>query len=658
MSEKEKHHNCSASSGEKSCSACDDDHHGGCGCGHDHSHDEGSVGDYIRIAAAGILLACALSGGYLGLPEITIHVLAILSALLTGLPIIASSVKGLISRRQSVCELAGIAIIAALFIGEYIVAAEVGLILSLGEIAEEYAYRRTRRDIERIASVHPDHGLVERDGAVLEVPVDAIEVGDIVLVRPGDIVPSDGCVISGSTSVDESCLSGESIPVGKEAGDHVYSGSTNINGAIRVEVIKKSSESTYSRIVGFVREAEARRPPANPFIEKFTSIYAPLTLLIAVLTWALTGSIERAITILIVACPCALLLASPSAVIAAIGAGARRGILVKSGLYLEGAGKINTVLFDKTGTLTSGKMSVQKVRAFGSFDESSVVALAAAAECGSEHPVSGAIVGYAEEAGLPPARCGKMNSRPGLGVEAESDSGRILVGNARFLDESGISIPLQVQSSAGSLSGDGITPVFVSLNGEVAGIIGVSDSVREESAGVVKDLLDYGMDCISMISGDRQDVAKHIAQACGISSGNVYSGIAPGEKKSIVEKHQSSGRTVCFVGDGVNDAPALAQANVGVAMGSRENTIAIETSHVVLLRDDLRSLLSFIRLGRITIRTIKVNVFFSLSFTFLLMVLAFFGFVHPATGALGHIIAVLAVLALSALIPVWMKKSA
>jgi Cd2+/Zn2+-exporting ATPase len=655
MSEKDRYSNYSGSSGDESCSMFEEHHHGGCGCVHEHNHDEGSIGEYIRIAGAGILLACALSGGYLGLTDITVNILAILSALLTGFPIIASSVKGLLGRRQSVCELAGIAIIAAILIGEYVVAAEVGLILSIGEIAEEYAYRRTRRDIEKIASVHPDHGLVEKEGAVVEVPVDAIEVGDIVLVRPGDIVPSDGFVISGSTSVDESCLSGESVPVGKDVGDHVYSGSTNINGAIRVEVIKKSSDSTYSRIVGFVREAEARRPPTNPFIERFTSIYAPLTLLIAVLTWVLTGSIERAITILIVACPCALLLSSPSAVIAAIGAGARRGILVKSGLYLEGAGQINTVLFDKTGTLTSGKMSVQNVRAFGSFDEDSVMALAAAAECGSEHPVSGAIVRYAEEAGLSIARCGKMNSKPGLGVEAESDSGRILVGNARFLDESGISIPVPVQSEAALLSEGGITPVFVSLNGEVAGIIGVSDSVREESASVVAGLSDYGINYISMISGDRQDVAKHIAEACGINSENVCSGVAPGEKKSIVEKHQSAGRTVCFVGDGINDSPALAQANVGVSIGSRENTIAIETSHVVLLGDDLRSLLSFIRLGRMTIRTIKVNVFFSLSFTFMLMVLAFFGFVHPATGALGHIIAVLAVLAHSALIPVWMK---
>jgi Cd2+/Zn2+-exporting ATPase len=653
MGEKDEHDNYSGSYGNESCSL-NEDHHD-CGCGHEHNHEEDSIREYLLIAVSAILLACAISGGYIGLPETAVNILAVLSALCTGIPIIASSIKGLLGGRQSVCELAGIAIIGAILIGEYVTAAEVGLILSIGEIAEEFAYRRSRRDIEKIASVHPDHGLVEKGGETIEVPVDAIEIGDVALVRPGDIVPSDGFVISGSTSIDESCLTGESVPVEKEAGDPVYSGTTNINGAIRVEVLKKSCDSTYSRIVGFVREAEARRPPTYPFIEKFASIYTPLTLVITVLTWALTGSIERAITIIIVACPCALLLSTPSAVISAIGAGARRGILVKSGLYLEEAGKIDTVLFDKTGTLTSGSMSVKSVRAFGNFDEESVTALAAAAECGSEHPVAGAIVRYAEETGIYAARCKKTNSRPGLGVEAESDFGRILVGNARFLDESGISIPVPAQSAAGSLSGEGTTPVFVSLNGEIAGIFGIGDFLRKESSGVVAGLKDYGINYISMISGDKKDVAENIAEACGISGENVSSGVAPGEKKSIVEDFQSAGRTVCFVGDGVNDAPALAQANVGVSIGSRENTIAIETSHVVLLRNDLRSLLSFIRLGRKTIRTIKVNVAFALSFTFLLMVLAFFGVVHPAAGAIGHQFAVLAVLANSALIPFWIK---
>lgn len=629
-----------------------------CACGHDHGHDHGSGGakEYAVLAIAAALLAGALTGEYFGIPAIAINSLAVLSALCTGIPIIVNSVKGLLGGRQSVCELAGIAIVAAILIGEYVTAAEVGLILSLGEIAEEYAYRKSRRDIEKIAAVHPDHGLVESDGAFTEVPVDDIEIGDTVLVRPGDIIPSDGIVISGSTSADESCLSGESVPVAKEGGDLVYSGSTNIDGVIKIEVTKKSRDSTYSKIVDFVREAENRRPPTYPFIEKFASIYTPLTLVVTILTWIVTGSVERAITILIVACPCALLLSTPSAVISAIGAGARRGILIKSGLYLEEGGKVNSVVFDKTGTLTSGKMSVKSVMAFGGFDEEQVVRLAASAECGSEHPVAGAIMNYAGERGLNGNECTQVNSRPGLGIKAESGSGTLLVGNVKFLNESGISIPESVLAEVARLSVTGISPVLVSLDDEVVGLFGIEDSVRSESPAVVRDLKEYGIADVSVVTGDRKEIAESVAESCGIKSENVYYGISPGEKKSIVDRFQGSGKSVCFVGDGVNDAPALAQANVGVSIGSRENTVAIETSHVVLLRDDLRSVVGLIRLGKKAVRTIKINVVFALSFTFILMAMAFFGIVHPAAGAIGHQVAVLAVLVNSALLPVGMDR--
>jgi len=651
MDEPEEHAERSGSCRENSCAGDT------CGCGHDLSREESKVREYAILGAAGVLLAGALTGEYLGFPPVAVSILAILSALCTGIPIIVSSVQGLIRGRQNVCELAGIAIVAAILIGEYTTAAEVGLILSIGEIAEEYAYRKSRREIEKIAALHPDHGLVEKDGSLTEVPVDDIGIGDVVLVRPGDVIPSDGVVISGSTSVDESCLTGESVPREKGAGDAVYSGSINTNGAVRVRVSKRNRDSTYSRIIGFVREAESRRPPTYPFIDRLASVYTPLTLAVTALVWVVTGSIERAITILIVACPCALLLSTPSAVISAIGAGARRGILIKSGLYLEEAGKADTVLFDKTGTLTSGMMSVTSLRTFGNYDAGSVTALAAAAECGSEHPAAKAIRRYAEETGVEVAGCEKTNSRPGLGIGAESGSGTVLVGNARFLRESGVTIPAGAESEAELLLRAGASPVFVSLEGAVIGMFSLEDTVRDESGMVISGLKESGISCISIVSGDRKEVAERVADACGIDRANVCPGVAPGEKKAVVERFQSEGRTICFVGDGVNDAPALAQANVGVAMGSRENTVAIETSHVVLLRDDLRLLSGFLRLGRITARTIRVNVAFALGFTFLLMALAFSGFVHPAGGAIGHQVAVLAVLGNSALIPVWIERS-
>lgn len=665
MGDKEKKHCNSVSSGrtgghDHDChhkhDHCSDHDYDACGCGHSHGHGKDGIREYALTAIAGLLLAAALACEFTGFPSNVVNVFAVLSALISGIPIIAGSIRGLLGGRQRVCELAGIAIVAAILIGEYVTAAEIGFILSLGEIAEEYAYRRSKRDIERIAAVHPDHGFVERDGDFIEVPVAAIEPGDTVLVRPGDVVPADGSIASGSTTADESCLTGESIPVEKNGGDPVYSGSINLSGAIRVRVTRKGSDSTYSRIVDLVREAENRRPPTYPFIEKFISIYTPLTLGITVLTWLVTGSIERAITILIVACPCALLLSTPSAVIAAIGAGARRGILIKNGLYLEEAGKIDRILFDKTGTLTTGKMKVVSVSAYNVYDEESLVSAASLAESCSEHPVAAAIREYAAGMGISDSVCTDTRNHPGLGIKAGTGTGTILVGNARFMKDSGIEIPGEVMGRAASLSESGITPVFVSRDDAIMGIFGIEDSIRKESPEVIRSLKDLEIRGISILTGDRKEIAESVGERCGIDEGNLYYEIAPAGKKSLVESFQNDGDIVCFVGDGVNDGPALAQANIGVAMGSRENTVAIETSHVVLLRDDLNSLLGFIRLGRKSSRTIKFNVAFALSFTFILMGLAFLGIVHPAVGAVGHQAATLVVLANSALLSFGMKN--
>lgn len=644
---------------EETASSCDLHGDCSCGCGHSHGHDHDGhdVREYVLLFAAGALLLAAIIGGYSGMPETAVAACAIISAALTGIPIIIDSLKGLLNGKQTVCELAGIAIVAAVLIGEYVTAAEVGFILSLGEIAENYAYSRSKRDIEKIADAHPDYGLVKRDGKFVEVPVDEIAVGDIVLVRPGDIVSSDGVVLDGVTSVDESCLTGESIPVEKCEGDPIYSGSVNQDGSLHMRVTKNGEDSTYSRIVNMVREAENRRPPSYPFIDRFASIYTPVTIAIFLGTWILTGSIERAITILIVACPCALLLSTPSAVISAIGAGARRGILIKSGIYLEEAGKTDTVLFDKTGTLTTGKMKVTSLTAYNNYSDESLLLAAAKAEHGSQHPVAKAITAFADEKGVEGINNCRASQVMGLGIKSESDIGTVLAGSSRLLADSGVDIPAVAAGHAVSLSGSGVNPVMISVNGNFAGILGLEDMVRNESPGVVGDLKNHGIDRVSVLTGDRQEIAGRVAKRCGVDMDDVYYEIAPGEKKSIVESLQQEGRTVCFVGDGINDGPALAQANLGVSIGSRENNVAIETSHVVLLRDDLRLLSLLINLGRKTVGTIKANVFFAISFTLALMVLAFFGFIHPAVGAVGHQIGTLIVLANSSLMGLKIRDS-
>lgn len=621
------------------------------GCGHHHETGEDGVVQYSLPATAGFFLLIALTGEFFGLTNsLVLSACALISACLTGVPIIIHSVRGMLHGRQNVCELAGLAIIAAVCIGEYVAAAEVGLILSLGEIAEEYAYKRSKRDIEKIVDAHPDYGFVQRNGEFVEVAVNEIDVSDIVLVRPGDIFPSDGVIIHGKTSVNESCLTGESIPVEKREGDPVYSGSINTNGPVTTRVTKKGNDSTYSKIVELVREAENRRPPSYPFIEKFASIYTPFTIAVVLVTWLFTGNIERAITILIVACPCALLLSTPSAVISAIGVGAKNGILIKNGLYLEEAAKINHILFDKTGTLTTGKMKVKSVTICNDSSGDSLIRTAAQAESGSPHPLAQAIREFAAERGMNYFNADTKSHRLGRGIKAESESGAVFIGSVKFLEESGIEITGPEREHADKLSESGITPVLVGKDNKIIGIFGIEDTVRDDAGEVIKHLKALGIDDVLLLTGDRKEIAVRVAKRCGIDSKNIYSEILPEEKRAVVASCQKNGITVCFVGDGINDGPALAQANVGVSIGSRENTVAIETSHVILLRDNLASLTDLIRLGRKTAGTIKINVFFALAFTFMLMILAFFGIIHPVLGAIGHQVATLGVLANSALL--------
>ncbi|MBP2133831.1 Cd2+/Zn2+-exporting ATPase [Methanomicrobium sp. W14] len=627
-----------------------------CGCGHSHGK-ESHNSEYLFLLVAGVALSFAIAGDYFGFLDVAaVSVFALLSTAFTGIPIIYGAVKGLLVGRSNVCELAGLAIAAAVITGEYIVAAEVGFILSIGEIAEDYAYKRSRRDIENLTSNLPKYGYIKRRDKFEEVLVDEINPGDIILVRPGDVVSSDGKVMSGSTSMDESCLTGESVPVDKNEGDIVYSGSINKSGSVQVLVTKKGKDSTYSRIVELVHEAENRRPPSYPFIEKFASLYTPLTLIAVALTWVFTGSLERAITVLIVACPCALLLSTPSAVIAAIGAGAKRGVLFKSGVYLEESGKTDAVLFDKTGTLTTGVMKVSRIVPVDGYSCEEVIKTAVFAEYGMQHPIAKAVVAYAAEKGIDVSEYSRSGRTEGLGVRADSEGESVLAGSRKFFENSGVKISEFVLKKTEEMIRDGMNPVLIGKNSVVTGIIGVEDSVRSESAYVVDILRDMKIADIYVLTGDRNEIAYSVSDKCGIENENVYSEITPKGKKEIVSSLQESGRKVCFVGDGVNDGPAIAQANIGVSMGSRENTVAIETSHAVILKDDLRSLLVMLRLGARALRTIKVNVAFAVLFTLSLVILAFLGIIHPVSGAVGHQVATLGVLANSALLSAGIDK--
>ena len=619
----------------------------GCsGCGHDHSHT--SVrNEAIRLGVAGFCVAIAVLAEYsvIHLPDNGI-IAAIIALLLTALPIFKQAITGLLKGERNVCELAALAIAAAVLIGEFTAAAEIAFILAIGELIESYLFARTKDDIEGMVGRNLDHGYVIRDGELISVPVAEIHVGDRVMVRPGDIVPVDGIVRSGESDLDESHISGESLPVPKRPGDMVYSGSVNLDGVLTVDVIRPSHESSYARVVELVHEAGARRPPVHPLVDRFARYYTPVILILAAGIYIVTGDIIRSVTILVVACPCALLLATPSAVLAAIGPAAKRGILVKSGKYLELCRSVTAVVFDKTGTLTTGIMQVTRIEPAAGYTSDELILLAASAERSSPHPVAKAIITAAKETGYLDEGSGQgvIRQYPGRGVILNGDLGKVLVGTEDFLRENGVSVPLSDGAISNETDTTPETRVLVAEGAALAGSIYIADTIRKESPGVILQLASLGIGRIEVLTGDNQNVARRIAEECQIPDTAVHAGLLPEDKEAYVGKLQESGAVVCFVGDGTNDGPALVRSDIGVGIGNRENTLALESSDVILMQGGITALPSFLALGIRTHRTILINIILALSLNALLIIIASSGMLSPVGGAIGHQVATVAVL--------------
>lgn len=612
-----------------------------CGCEH-HSDEQTLRSGIIRITAAGILTLIAVSSEY-GLikhPEVGIAAAAI-ALVLTAIPILKEAITGLFRRRRNVCELAALALIGAVIIGEFTTAAEIALILSIGELVEEYVYARSKKDIDGIITRHPRTGLLIRDDETREVPVEEIRTGDRVMIRPGDIVPVDGIIHEGHSGLDESCLTGESLPVTRGPGDEVSSGSINLDGTLIITTLRPSLDSTYARVVNLVRDAGERRPPTHPLIDRFASWYTPIMLLIAagVLIW--TGSIIRAITVLIVACPCALLLATPSAVLAAIGYAAKNGILIKKGEYLEVCRSITTLVFDKTGTLTTGVMQVLSVDPAHGHSADEILELAGQAESSSSHPVAQAIVRAAKDAGISLHSRGTAREWPGEGIEDQGEGALVHVGTRSFLERNGVIIPGDAHIT-GEMHAEAI--IWVARDHRYIGVIRLSDQIRPETTRVLARLREMGLDRIALLTGDDPRIAAQIAQKCDLAEDMVHAGLRPADKETYLGELQQAGEKVCFIGDGTNDGPALARADLGISIASRADTVALETAGVVLMRGGLTALPAFLSLGIRTRRIVYQNVILALSLNVLLIASAASGVISPAAGAIGHQVATVFVL--------------
>ena len=566
---------------------------------------------------------------------------AIIVALVGGYKIYYNTIAALFERRI-IAELAiVIAIVAALAVGENLAAAEAVFIMLVGTGLEEFAARRTRSAMNKLIDLTPKRARLKLEEGEREVAVDEVNLGDVVIVRPGEQIPVDGVIVAGAAAINEAALTGESLPVDKAAGAQVFAGSLNTIGALEVRVTRTGHDTTLAKIIHLIEDAERQKAPAVRAADAAAQFFLPLVLVVAALTYYLTGDWLRTVAVLLVACPCALILATPAAVVAAIGRLARAGVLVKSGASLEAFARVAIIVFDKTGTVTEGKPAIKRIHSFNGKAENELLQLAALAEQRSEHPIAQTIVTEARQRGLFIATAEEFKVEPGLGVEARANGQRVLVGNRRLMEARAIGIDEQAEAFLGWLELEGRSPLFVAENGALQGVISLQDRLRDETRATVAQLHQQGIKRVVLLSGDRQNVAQNIAQQAGVDE--VRAELLPQQKVEQLRLLQRDGK-VAMVGDGLNDAPALAAADVGIAMGAAGTDVTIAEADIVLMNDRLERLPLLVDVSRATLRIIRQNIIgFALVFNVLAVFAAYAGWVTPAGAAVLHQVSALLV---------------
>lgn len=589
--------------------------------------------EFYRIALAGALALAGFLWEKAGLaPTALAAVLPLCSVALNGLPILWGAAKGLKERKVNVDELVSLAIVACLLKGEFLAAAVVSFVMVAGALVEEATSDSARKAVRALMETVPECASVVVAGRVETVPVDRIRAGDILLIKPGERVPADGIVRKGMTAVDESSMTGESIPVERAIGDPVVAGTLNLNGVVEIEATRVGEETTLSKVARLVAEAENDKPKATRLADRYARWFTPAILACSAIAWLLTRDADRAITVLVVGCPCALVLAVPTAIVAAIGRAARSGILVKGGGYLEEAGRADVVLYDKTGTLTEGKPVVRQIFACDGVDTNGVVALAACVEQHSTHPLAWAVMKAAADAKVAFSPAEETCTDVGIGIRGRVAGSLIEVGSA-FIGGSACMSPVLLEPVE-SLKRSGATPLIVYKDKRPIGVMGVADRIRPAAADTVRQLRSLGIGDIGILSGDHEKSVRFVADAAGITS--IWSTQSPRDKLTVIANFQSKGKTVMFIGDGVNDAPALAAANVGIAMAAAGTHVALETADIALLHDDISKIPFLIGLSRKMLRIIKWNIAFGMLFNLAAILASGSGLLNPITGAVAH----------------------
>ncbi|MDO5745184.1 MAG: cation-translocating P-type ATPase [Micrococcaceae bacterium] len=558
------------------------------------------------------------------------------AAVIAGYKIVISGIRALGAKIIGIDLLVSIAAIGAVIIGNFWEAAAVTFLFSIGHALEAATMNKTRSALAELVAVAPDVAIVLRDGEQQEIPAHQVRMGEIVLVKNGAKVPVDGHIVAGTGAIDEASITGESIPVEKSTSDPVFAGTVSRGGFLQVLATGIGSDTTLARIIHRVEEAQDAKAKTQAFMDRFSTWYTPGVMVLAVITGLITGNVVLALTLLVIGCPGALVISIPIAIVAGIGRAARNGILIKGGEYLETSAKISAVAVDKTGTLTEGRPQLTDVVVLdAALDRTEVLRWAAAAEAGSEHPLARTIMESAYEAGVGPEGIpGEVTPVPGKGIVSDVAGQRVLIGNPALLLQYGITDDSGAGDAAHGLASAGKTPMIVAVDGRVIGVVAVADKIREDAPEMVARLHAAGVTTVVMLTGDTLLVAESIGKATGIDE--IHASMLPEDKLNAVARLQREGHTVAMVGDGVNDAPALAVANIGVAMGAAGSAVAVETADIALMGDNLLKLPESIRLAKRTVNVMKQNIAISLITVVLLVVGVFAGGVTMSLGMLVH----------------------
>lgn len=579
-----------------------------------------------------------------------------ISIILCGLPIILEAIIGLITEFDVKADvLVSLALIASICIGEDFAAGEVAFIMQIGGLLEEITAQKARAGIEKLVHLTPQTARILKDGKETIVAAEQVQVGDRIRVLAGETIPVDGVILSGETAINQAVLTGESMPVDKSKGDEVYSGTVNQFGVFEMEATKANENSSIQRMLRLVQSADADKAKIVGMADKWATWIVVIALTAASITWAVTGEIIRAVTILVVFCPCAFVLATPTAIMAAMGNATKHGFLVREGDALERLAKVSKITFDKTGTLTYGKPKVSKVYSIhAEYPEQLLYAYVAAAEQYSEHPLGKAITtNYKKQVKQELKKAEQFTMLPGQGVQAVVDKQEIIVGNTKLLKQYiGQNID-NLQKEAEQYVEKGCTIVYVAINQVISGFLALSDTIRKESADMIKRMNKVGVEPI-LLTGDNEKSANTIAAELKI--GRVYAHCMPEDKLKHISDLQKSGYDVCMIGDGINDAPALKKANVGIAMGEIGSDIAMDAADIVLVDDEVKELPHLLQLSKRMMITITCNLSFSMGLNLLAIVLAITGILNPVVGALVHNTGSVLVIINSALLLRWRKK--